>query len=239
MRKAAHVLEPDYHDYYDGERPYEEAWSDYFCEKYTVDLIREVWQQSPPYRLLDCGSASGLTLAAFAKERVEAWGIENSAYIHARTPVEWRSRNLLADVRSIPFPDNYFDFVYDTSLCYVPPRDLDKAIGELYRVCHRGVFHSTLCAEMTLGGTEADEDWEDMRSRYTLEEWSRIYRRNGFEVATADAMRLARCWKIEIDACAAIGQVPWYPNSAAMRYCFYSKINVLPKASRRMPKCSG
>src|SRR5438552_2651418 len=66
-----------YHDLYDGERPYEESWKEYFCEYYTTDLIRTLWGWKPPYTLLDCGSASGLTLAAFAKLGVEAWGVEN------------------------------------------------------------------------------------------------------------------------------------------------------------------
>jgi SAM-dependent methyltransferase len=232
MSNNAQVLGADYYDYYDGERPYEESWALYFCEKYTVDLIRAIWQLSPPYRLLDCGSACGLTLAAFAAVGVDAWGVENSPYIHDRTPAEWRHRNLLADVRSLPFPDNYFDFVYDTSLCYVPPEDLDQAVAELWRVCRRGVFHGTLTAEMTLGGVENDDD-EDTRSSYSLKKWSKIFDRNGFQVATQDPQCLAQVWQIEIDACASLGQVPWYPDAARMALCFYSKIGVQPKITAK------
>jgi ubiquinone/menaquinone biosynthesis C-methylase UbiE len=216
-------LDEDYHDQYDGERPYEECWRDYFCEYYTADLIRAIWGQSPPYRLLDCGSACGLTLAAFSKLGIEAWGIENSEYIHARTPRRWRKRNLLGDVRSLPFPDNHFDFVYDTTLCYVPESDIDQAVSELFRVCKFGLFHGTLTSEMTLGGTEADEIDEVFRTLYSLGQWHDIFVRNGFRIAIENARTLAQVWQIEIDACAKAEQEPWYPNAETMRYCFYSK----------------
>ena len=222
-RLALDHVHEDYHDFYDGGRPYEECWRDYFDEQYTVDVVRAVWDRSPPYRLLDCGSASGLTLAAFAKLGVDAWGVENSAYIHARTPARWRKRNRLGDVRNLPFPDDYFDFVYDTTLCYVPAKDLDQAVRELLRVCRVGLFHGTFTAEMTLGGTEADEANEEIRSLHSLPKWSKILRRNGFLLATTDAERLDRVWQLETDACALRGQQPWYPDNRTMRYCFYSK----------------
>jgi hypothetical protein len=76
----------DYFDYYDGERPYEESFEEHFDETYTIDLIRTIFHRSPPYRLLDCGSANGLTLQRFARKKVDAWGIEYSPYIYARTP---------------------------------------------------------------------------------------------------------------------------------------------------------
>ena len=67
-----------------------------------------------PCKLLDCGSANGLTLKQFDKLGIEAWGIENNAYIHSKTPEELRERNLLGDVREMPFEDGSFDFLYDT-----------------------------------------------------------------------------------------------------------------------------
>jgi hypothetical protein len=142
-------LDADYHDYYDGQRAYEESFKEYFCEHYVADLIRAIWGWSPPYTLLDCGSASGLTLAAFDGIGVEAWGVENQEYIHARTPARWKRRNRLGDVRDLPFPDNSFDFVYDTCLCYLPEEDIDRAIRELYRVCRVGIYFGGIAADMT------------------------------------------------------------------------------------------
>jgi monoamine oxidase/SAM-dependent methyltransferase len=211
----------EYHDLYDGERPYEESWKEYFCEYYTTDLVKAVWGWAPPYKLLDCGSASGLTLEAFANLGVEAWGVENSTYIHSRTPAKWRKRNLLGDVRKLPFPDNSFDFVYDTCLCHLPEEDLDQAIRELFRVCRVGIFYGGYTSDMTTGVIEAYDIFDDAQSLFTLWEWSEIFMRNGFRMATSDQKRLARAWKIETDA--NEGDVPWYPDAESMRYCFYSK----------------
>src|SRR4029450_8274009 len=155
--KAHDVVPDEYHDLYDGERPYEESFREYFCEHYTTDLIRAVWGWSPPYRLLDCGSANGLTLEAFAGVGVDAWGVENSKHIHQRTPAKWRSRNLLGDVRCLPFKDNSFDFVYDTCLCHVPEADLDQAIRELFRVCGIGMFYGGFTPDMKRGGIQGAE----------------------------------------------------------------------------------
>jgi monoamine oxidase len=41
-------LHLDYYELYDGQRPYEESFEEFFCEHYTTDLIREIWGWSPP-----------------------------------------------------------------------------------------------------------------------------------------------------------------------------------------------
>jgi len=79
------ALGPAYHDEYADDQPYEEAYLEYFCEYYTTDLIRVIWGCKPPYKLLDVGSATGITLRLFDKLGVEAWGVENSVYVHVRT----------------------------------------------------------------------------------------------------------------------------------------------------------
>jgi monoamine oxidase/SAM-dependent methyltransferase len=228
------VVAKVYHDLYDGERPYADAWKEYFCEYYTTDLIRAVWGWSPPYTLLDCGSASGLTLQAFHDIGVEAWGIENSEHIHAQTASKWRKRNILGDVRNLPFPDNSFDFVYDTCLCHIPEKDLDQAIRELFRVCRVGVFYGGYSSDMTTGVIEAYDLFEDAVSLFTLWEWAEMFMRNGFRMATSDQKRLARAWKIETES--NEGDYPWYPDADRMRYCFYSKPNAPKQAKKRRPK---
>ena len=108
-----------------------------------------MWGRRPPYKLLDCGSANGLTLKAFAKMKVDAWGIENNEYIHSQTPKKWRSRNLKGDVRKLPFAEELFDFVYETCLCYLPEDSIDDAIRELFRICRIGVVCGSIATDMT------------------------------------------------------------------------------------------
>jgi SAM-dependent methyltransferase len=88
-------------------------------------------------------SASGLSIKAFAQSKVDAWGIENNHFIYSKNPHGLRTRNVLADVRDIPFEHNFFDFVYDTCLCYVPECGLDNAIRELRRVTRCGILHGS------------------------------------------------------------------------------------------------
>jgi hypothetical protein len=97
----------------------------------------------------------------------------------------------------------------------------------LFRVCRVGVFHGSIATDMTYGGAEADEGSEEIRAPYTLKEWSVIYLRNRFRLATTSAKVLAQAWQIETDANANAneGGQPWYPDAATMRYCFYSKPN--------------
>jgi SAM-dependent methyltransferase len=214
-------LADDYFDFYDGANDYEDAIDEYFDEDYVCDLIRTIWRWSPPYRLLDCGSANGLTLERFAKKKVEAWGVENSAYIHSRTPAEWKHRNILADVRKLPFPDGHFDFVYETCLCYVPEKDLADALGELFRVSSVGVFFGSITSDMSRPVVEALDLRENVRTFSTAWEWSERFVQAGFRLATADPKVLERAWKIEVESNG--GDPPWYFDMEAMRYCFYSK----------------
>jgi hypothetical protein len=74
-------------DLYDGKQRYEESFHEYFDAKYMVDLIHAVWKKKPPYRLLDVGSASGLTLQEFEELSVEAWALRithTSTVVHQR-----------------------------------------------------------------------------------------------------------------------------------------------------------
>jgi protoporphyrinogen oxidase/SAM-dependent methyltransferase len=216
-------VDPRYHDFYYGDVSYEEAFKESLCfnADWTLQLIEAVWGKAPPYRMLDSGSASGLTLEVLAKAGVEAWGIENSKHIHSQTPAAWRHRNLLGDVRKLPFPDNHFDFVYDTCLPHVPPDQLDAAVRELFRVCRHGVFFSGVTADMTREVIEDYNLFQGVRSLYTLWEWSEIFMRNGFRMAVADQKTLAKIWKIESEI--EEDDWYWYADAESMRYCFYSK----------------
>jgi ubiquinone/menaquinone biosynthesis C-methylase UbiE len=210
-----------YHDYYDGESSYEDSFEEYFDAQYTADLIEIIWGNKPPYKLLDCGSANGLTLAEFADIGIEAWGIENSEHIHSRTAPEWRSRNLFGDVCAMPFGDDEFDFLYDTSLCHVPPKDIDRAIREMARVCKKGIFFGAITSDMTQEVIDAYDLFYGVNTLLTLREWSERFLQNGFRLATTDPDVLDRAFKCE--TAANEGDYPWYSSAASMRYCFYTK----------------
>jgi len=210
-----------YFENYSGNRRYEDIFQAAFNSKYLVDLINAVWGAQAPYKLLDCGSANGLTLKQFDRLGVEAWGIRKHAYIHSKTPVEWRRRNLLGDVRKMPFTDGSFDFIYETSLPYLPEEEIDQAIKEMFRVCRAGiVFHGT-ATDMTEEVIEDYELFAGLQTFWTFAEWSDAFVRNGFQFAVSDSSLLDEIWRIEQEADA--DDWNWYPNKESMRFSFFSK----------------
>ncbi len=229
-----------YFDSYSGEWSYEDAFEDLFNAEYTVDLIEAVWGAKAPYKLLDCGSANGLTLEQFEELGIEAWGIENSEHIHAKTPDEWLKRNLLGDVRKMPFEDKSFDYVYVTCLCYLPEEQIDEAIQELFRICRYGVLTMGVVTDMT---QEVIEDYQllvGVRTHWTLWEWSEAFVRNGFRLAISDPAVLDEVWRVEQET--DEDDWNWYPDKESMRYCFFSKPEVehrrlsAPTPAEAMPR---
>src|SRR5580658_7078829 len=214
-----------YFDKYHYNLSYEDSYDWYFDPKYVRDLIRIAWKAKPPYRLLDAGAANGLTLPDFAGCGIEAWGVENNKYIHSRTPAKWRKRNLLGDLRKLPFPDGYFAFVYETCLAHIPEVQLGMAIRELHRVCRRGVIFASLTSDMNpelfkrdllVGVTALMPTWE----------WGELFTANGFGIAATDADTLDRLWRCEEKY--NEGDDPWYPDRDSLRYCFYNKLPAAP-----------
>src|SRR5437588_225426 len=169
---------------------------------------------------------NGLTIEAFAELGIDAWGVENSEHIYNRTRPEWKHRNVLGDVRSLPFEDGFFDFVYDTCLCYVPPVDVEQAIRELYRVVKVGVFWGGITTDMRQEVIDKHDIFYGVQTLGTLWEWAELFLRNGFRLAIKDQKTLTRTWRCEVKA--NEGDATWYPNRDAMRYCFFIRVPVYP-----------
>ncbi len=225
----------DYFDLYDGKQNYEASFHKYFDARYTVDLIRAIWKKKPPYRLLDAGSASGLTLKEFQELGVDAWGIEKNAHIHSRTPPGLRRRNLLGNVRSLPFESDFFDFAYETCLCYLRLGEVEEAIRELHRVVKVGVYFGGITSDMTKEVIEEHDLLYGVQTLMTLWQWSELFLKNGFRRASVSPQSLERVWQIETEA--NNGDNPWYTGANAMRFCFYTKVRQPDEAelSVRLP----
>jgi ubiquinone/menaquinone biosynthesis C-methylase UbiE len=208
-----------YFEEYSNSKDYEDNFEGAFDAKYLVDLIKAAWNVEPPYKLLDCGSANGLTLTQFDKLAVEAWGIENNAFIHSKTPQEWRERNRFADVLDIPFEDKSFDYLYVTCLPYLPEEKIDQAVKELFRVCRLGVVYHGTTTDMTEEVIENYQLFAGLRTFWTFSEWSTAFVRNGFRLAISNSASLDEVWRVEQDT---DGDFEWYPNKESMRYSFFS-----------------
>jgi len=221
---AAHengAVADSFFEKYSDNRSYEDVFEDAFNGKYLVDLIGAVWGAEPPYRLLDCGSANGLTLEEFDKLGVEAWGIENNAHIHSKTPEQWRERNLLGDVCKMPFADDAFDFLYVTCLPHLPEEIIGQAIRELLRVCRVGVLLQGVTTDMTEEVIEDYELFKGLQTFRTCPEWSDAMLAAGFRLAVSGPVLLDEVWRIEQET--DEDDWNWYPDKETMRYHFFSK----------------
>jgi SAM-dependent methyltransferase len=214
------VLAQSFFDWYSGDQSYDDAFEDSFSAEYVIDLIKAIWDPASSYKLLDCGSANGLTLKQFDRLGVEAWGIENSAYMHSKTPKEWRERNLLGDVCEMPFEDDAFDFLYVTCLVHLPEEKISQAIKELFRVCRVGVVLSGVTTDMTEEVIQKYELFVGLRTFWTFSEWSDAMVCAGFQLAISDPVMLDEVWRIEQEA---EGDEDWYPDKEYMKHCFFSK----------------
>lgn len=213
-------------DYCGSERTYEESFDLAFDARYVTEMLKAVWGVSPPYRLLDAGSASGVTLAAFEALGVHAWGIENGWYIHAKTPPGWRDRNVFGDVWKMPFPDGHFDFVHETCLSYVPEVYLDAALAELHRVTKRGLmFGSVAFGSMAAGSPpalfEKRGPLRGVQTSLTPEEWTERLIRSGFEPAITDREIDAAVRRVEKTAPRGRPVRP----SGGMKHAFWNKVS--------------
>jgi hypothetical protein len=57
----------------------------------------------------------------------------------------------------------------------------------------------------------------------TLWEWSELFLKNGFRLASVSPQSLKRVWQIETKS--NEGDFSWYTGAEAMRFCFYTKIH--------------
>jgi SAM-dependent methyltransferase len=215
------AIADSYFDSYSDNSCYEDAFEDLFNATYVVDLIKAVWGAERPYRLLDCGSANGLTLKQFDKLGVEAWGIENSTHIHSKTPEEWCKRNLLGDVLNMPFADESFDFLYVTCLPYLSEEKIDQAVKELFRVCRVGMVFQGVTTDMTEEVIEEYQLFRGLQTFWTISEWSDAIVFNGFQPAVSSPVLLDELWRIEQET--DEDDWNWYPNKESLRYCFFGK----------------
>jgi SAM-dependent methyltransferase len=210
-----------YFDHYHSGLSYEDSYREYFNAKYVRKLIKIAWKMKPPYRLLDAGSANGSTLADFSARGIDAWGVENNNYIHSQTPKKLKKRNLLADVRRLPFADNYFDFIYETCLGYVAPSQVGRAVEELRRVTRRGLIFASLTSDMNPDLFRRDHLLRGIKTLLPLGGWGEIFLARGFRFAVNDDKTLRKLWRCEQKY--NKGDDDWYPDEESFRYCFYTK----------------
>ena len=68
------VLADGFFEKYSDDQSYEDGFEEAFNGKYIIDLIKAIWNFYSSFKLLDCGSANGLTFKAIRGTRYRSLG---------------------------------------------------------------------------------------------------------------------------------------------------------------------
>jgi monoamine oxidase/SAM-dependent methyltransferase len=204
----------------------------YFDGPFLAELLRLVWKLAPGAKVLNLGSASGITVVALRDLGFDAYGIESGRLAHARTPDAVQPFNLLGDPTNLPFPDGEFDVVIETGLCYLPRPKIQQAIAELRRVARRGVMLGSIVTDLPIEMIERYDLHANVKTLWSRWNWSDEFFAGGFERTLVDPDHLATVWKGALTAGAGPGH--WYEDPEGLLYCFY---DVGAAATRPQESC--
>ena len=212
----------DYFENYRGLGPYSDAWRHFSDPDYLLELIRIVWGLSKGYKLLIAGSASGELVGALRERGVDAYGIENNRFIHAKTPKAVRKYNKLGSIVDMPFKDGEFDIVFETSLCHVSKKQAVRAIRELNRVVAKGLMFGSITSDMAPALIDRYDLLRGVKKLGTWWEWSELFFGNGFDLSMHRNDCTDALWAATLAANKGPGQ--WYADSDSLRYSFFDKV---------------
>ena len=183
--KAAALAKQWGFDYWDGDRKIcyggyrymEGRW-----EKVARAMV-EKYSIKPGDRILDVGCGKGFLLYDFTKvvPDLELHGIDISEYAIANAKEEIKDRLQVGNATSLPYPDNYFDFVFSiTTLHNFHCYDLDKALREIERVSKKNKY---ICVESYRNEDEKANllYWQVTCEAFnTPEEWEWWFKQTGY-----------------------------------------------------------
>lgn len=207
---------------YRGLGPYAGAWREFAVPEHLADCFRTAFGAGRGSKVLVAGSASGELVGALRDAGYDAWGIENNAGIHARTPEALKPFNLYGSVLDLPFDDESFDVVYETCLCHISERRIASAVDEIRRVCRLGFMFGSVTSDLTPSVLDRYDLLRGVRRLATWWAWSEDFYNADFELAIQDVPTLDALWERTIAAGRGPGR--WYDEPDALRYCFFRKI---------------
>jgi len=215
-------IDRDYFENYRGLGPYSEAWKQFTDPDYLSKLVGIVWGKAKGTKLLVAGSASGELVGALRDRGIDAWGVENNRAIHAKTPKALKKYNKLGSITELPFKDGAFDFVFETSLCHVSPKQVVRAIRELNRVVKTGLVFGSITSDMASAVIDRYDLLRGVKKLGTWWEWSELFFGNGFDLSMHRKDCTDALWVATLAANKGPGQ--WYADADSLRYSFFDKV---------------
>jgi SAM-dependent methyltransferase len=183
--KAAALAKQWGFDYWDGDRKI--CYGGYrYMEGRWEKVARAMVEQygiKPGDKILDVGCGKGFLLYDFTKvvPDLELHGIDISEYAIANAKEEIKDRLQVGNATSLPYPDNFFDFVFSiTTLHNLPCYDLDKALREIERVSKKNKY---ICVESYRNEEEKANllYWQVTCEAFnTPEEWEWWFKQTGY-----------------------------------------------------------
>ena len=183
--KAAALAKHWDFDYWDGDRKI--CYGGYrYMEGRWEKVARAMVEQygiKPGDKILDVGCGKGFLLYDFTKvvPDLELHGIDISEYAIANAKDEIKDCLQVANATSLPYPDNYFDFVFSiTTLHNLHCYDLDKALREIQRVSKKNKY---ICVESYRNEEEKANllYWQVTCEAFnTPEEWDWWFKQTGY-----------------------------------------------------------
>lgn len=214
-------IDRDYFENYRGVGPYSEVWRQFTDPDYLARLIKIVWNRTRKYKLLIAGSASGELVGALRERGIDAWGVENNRAIYAKTPKALKKYNLFGSVTDLPFKANSFDFVFETSLCHVPDKQIVKAINELNRVVKTGLVFGSVTSDLPADLIDRHNLLRGVKKLGTWWEWSELFFNNGFDLSMHRKDVTPALWEATLAAQKGPGN--WFADADSLRYSFFDK----------------
>jgi protoporphyrinogen oxidase/SAM-dependent methyltransferase len=221
-KPASDKIDREYFENYRGRGPYREAWREFTDPAYLMDLVKIVWGPDKGYKLLVAGSASGELVGALRAAGVDAWGIENNRAIHAKTPDALKPFNRFGTIVDMPFKDDEFDFVFETSLCHVAERQVPRAFRELRRVVKTGLVFGSVTSDMPPEFIDGYDLLRGVKKLGTWWEWSELFFSNGFDLSMHREDCTDALWAATLAANKGPGQ--WHADADSLRYSFFDKV---------------
>ena len=221
-KPSSDKIDRGYFENYRGLGPYHEVWNQFTDPDYLMKLISIVWGKSKGYKLLVAGSASAELVGALRERGVDAFGIENNRFVHARTPKALKKFNQLGSIVDMPFRDGEFDFVFETSLCHVGGKQAARAIRELNRIVASGLVFGSVTSDMPPALIDRYDLLRGVKKLGTWWEWSELFFGNGFDLSMHRNDCTDALWAATLAANKGPGQ--WYADSESLRYSFFDKV---------------
>jgi SAM-dependent methyltransferase len=122
----------------------------------------------------------------------------------------------------MPFKDGAFDFVFETSLCHLSPKQVVRAIRELNRVVKTGLVFGSITSDMASVVIDRYDLLRGVKKLGTWWEWSELFFGNGFDLSMHRKDCTDALWEATLAANKGPGQ--WYADADSLRYSFFDKV---------------